>query len=173
MVLPSRRPDPGSRHAPPRVAGDLAMSGRRQDWPRFARAEIRSFAAELDRGGWIYDGVDTKGHTIWSHPQASGPYKLPSTPSHFSVRRARRDVLRLLGRKPEGKRKGGPRKSPTAPDAQVEAARARHADAYAKTLARREQQRQAEASRQRSADRAAADERRRREIEDLMRPGGY
>jgi hypothetical protein len=85
------------------------VSGRRQDWPRFSRAEIRSFAAELDHGGWTYEGTDTNGHTIWRHPKAGAQYKLPETPRHFELQRARRDVARLLGQKPAGKRKGKPK----------------------------------------------------------------
>lgn len=74
--------------------------------PRHARAEIRAFAKELRADGWAYERNDAKGHTLWSHPKASGLYKLAETPSHFSVQRARRDVMRLLGQKPAGKRKG-------------------------------------------------------------------
>lgn len=81
------------------------MSGRRQDWPRFSRAEIRHFAEWLDSEGWTYEGVDANGHTIWSHPQAMARYKLSGTPRHFSVKLARADVYRLLGRKVDGKRK--------------------------------------------------------------------
>jgi hypothetical protein len=85
------------------------VSGRRQDWPRFSRAEIRHFAEWLDSEGWSYEGVDANGHTIWRHPQAAAQYKLPSTPKHFSVKLARADVYRLLGRKITGKRKKGPK----------------------------------------------------------------
>jgi hypothetical protein len=74
--------------------------------PRHARKEIRNFADELDRGGWIFETVDSSGHTIWSHPRATGRYKLPETPRHFDVQRARRDVARLLGQKVAGKRNG-------------------------------------------------------------------
>lgn len=72
--------------------------------PRHSRKEIRDFADELDRGGWAFESVDADGHTIWSHPKASGQFKLPETPRHFNVQRARQDVARLLGQKPHGKR---------------------------------------------------------------------
>ncbi len=74
--------------------------------PRHARAEIRAFAKELRAGGWTYERNDSSGHTLWSHPKASGLYKLAETPSHFSVQGARRDLMRLLGQKPTGRRKG-------------------------------------------------------------------
>ena len=74
--------------------------------PRHARKEIRNFADELDRAGWIFETIDASGHTIWSHPRATGRYKLPETPRHFDVQRARRDVARLLGQKVAGKRNG-------------------------------------------------------------------
>ncbi|NYD39947.1 hypothetical protein [Nocardioides panaciterrulae] len=80
------------------------MSGAGQ--PRHARAEIRAFAKWLRTNGWVYESVDSSGHTIWSHPKASGQYKLPETPTHFSVQAARRDVARLLGQRVPGKRKG-------------------------------------------------------------------
>jgi hypothetical protein len=77
--------------------------------PRHARKEIRAFADELDRGGWTFETVDASGHTIWSHPRANGRYKLPETPRHFDVQRARRDVARLIGQKVPGKRNGKPK----------------------------------------------------------------
>lgn len=78
------------------------MTGSR---PRHSRKEIRAFADWLAKEGWTYTSTDSKGHTIWTHPKASGPYKLPETPKRFSVQGARRDVFRLLGRKVEGKRR--------------------------------------------------------------------
>jgi hypothetical protein len=72
--------------------------------PRHSRKEIRDFADWLDKGGWVFETVDNDGHTIWSHPRASGHYKLPETPHHFNVQRARQDVARLLGEKVRGKR---------------------------------------------------------------------
>lgn len=72
--------------------------------PRHSRKEIRDFADWLDKGGWLFESVDNDGHTIWSHPRATGHYKLPETPRHFDVQRARQDVARLLGEKIRGKR---------------------------------------------------------------------
>lgn len=74
--------------------------------PRHSRKEIRNFADELDRGGWTFEDVDASGHTIWSHPRATARFKLPETPKHFDVQRARRDVARLIGEKVPGKRNG-------------------------------------------------------------------
>lgn len=91
--------------------------------PRHARAEIRSFAKELRAGGWTYERNDSKGHTLWSHPKASGLFKLAETPSRFRVQLARRDVLALLGEKPAGKRRPKPRPKPTARPAPVAAAK--------------------------------------------------
>lgn len=79
------------------------------DRPRHARKEIRNFADELRRGGWVFETVDSSGHTIWTHPRATSRYKLPETPRHFDVQRARRDVARLLGQKVPGKRNGKPK----------------------------------------------------------------
>lgn len=79
--------------------------------PRHARKEIRAFADELDKGGWAYEGVDSSGHTLWSHPKAATRYKLPETPRYFDVQRGRRDVARLIGQKPAtGKRSGKPKR---------------------------------------------------------------
>lgn len=84
------------------------------DRPRHSRKEIRAFADELDKGGWRFEDVDADGHTIWSHPKASARYKLPETPRHFNLQRARREIARLLGQKVPGKRNGKPRQ-PGAP----------------------------------------------------------
>lgn len=112
------------------------MSGRRADWPRFARAEIRSFAEWLDREGWTYEGTDSDGHTIWRHPQAFAQFKLPSTPKHFNVRITRAEVLRLLGRRPEGKRKGKAKVKPPRQDFAIRQVRQQTAQrrASARTL---------------------------------------
>ena len=88
------------------MAGHVVTGAR----PRHSRKEIRAFADELDRGGWVYETVDSSGHTVWSHPRATGRYKLPETPRHFDVQRARRDVARLLGIKVPGKRNGKPKR---------------------------------------------------------------
>lgn len=79
--------------------------------PRHARAEIRAFAKWMKDQGWVYQRTDSLGHTIWAHPKATGHYKLPETPSHFNVKRARGDVERLLGIKHQGKHRGKPKVS--------------------------------------------------------------
>lgn len=116
------------------------MTGNR---PRHARKEIRAFADELDRGGWAFETVDSSGHTIWWHPRATGRYKLPETPRHFDVQRARREVARLLGGKVVGKRNGKP-KRPAGPardfaleQAQARAARERQRERDAQPTATR------------------------------------
>lgn len=76
--------------------------------PRHARAEIRAFAKWLKDQGWTYERTDSIGHTIWSHPKASGTYKLPETPARFNVRRARGEVQRLMGIAHQGKHRGKP-----------------------------------------------------------------
>ena len=76
--------------------------------PRHARAEIRAFAKWMKDQGWTYERTDSLGHTIWSHPKATDTYKLPETPSHFNVKRARGDVQRLMGIKHQGKHRGKP-----------------------------------------------------------------
>lgn len=74
--------------------------------PRHSRKEIRHFADELVRGGWVFERLDASGHSIWSHSRSAATYKLPETPRHFDVQRARRDVAKLLGQRPAGKRSG-------------------------------------------------------------------
>lgn len=73
--------------------------------PRHSRKEIRDFAAWLRKQGWVYESTDAKGHTLWSHPRSPKLYKLAETPRHFNVQLSRRDVLRLMGEKVEGKRR--------------------------------------------------------------------
>jgi hypothetical protein len=76
--------------------------------PRHSRKEIRDFAAWLRKEGWTYESTDSKGHTLWSHPSCLSLYRLSETPKHFNVQHARRDVLKLMGRKVEGKRRPKP-----------------------------------------------------------------
>lgn len=87
--------------------------------PRHSRKEIRDFAAWLRKQGWIYESTDSKGHTLWSHPSCSTPYKLAETPKHFNVQLSRRDVLRLMGQKVEGKRRPKPAPAAPAPSART------------------------------------------------------
>lgn len=82
--------------------------------PRHSRAEIRDFARWLRREGWTYESVDGNGHTIWSHPKSPTTYSLPETPRHFNIQRARRDVMRMVGQEPTGKRKPKSRAVPAA-----------------------------------------------------------
>jgi hypothetical protein len=83
--------------------------------PRHSRKEIRDFAAWLRKQGWTYESTDAKGHTLWSHPKYPKLYKLAETPKHFNVQLSRRDVLRMMGEKVEGKRR--PKSSPSRPAA--------------------------------------------------------
>lgn len=153
----------------------MSTAGR----PRHSRKEIRDFADELDRGGWIYETVDASGHTIWSHPNATGRYKLPETPRHFSVRRARYDVARLLGQSVPGKRNGKPRQAKSEPrDFALQAAQKAAADREAEkaeriraAVRRAEQIRAARARQRAAAESAEAQYRRERFYADLMRPG--
>jgi hypothetical protein len=82
------------------MAGGLVSAG-----PRHSRKEIRDFAAWMRKQGWTYESTDAKGHTLWSHPKSPSLYKLAETPKHFNVQLSRRDVLRLMGEKVEGKRR--------------------------------------------------------------------
>lgn len=111
--------------------------------PRHARAEIRAFAKWMKDSGWVYQRTDSIGHTIWAHPKATAHYKLPETPSHFNVKRARGDAERLLGIKHQGKHRGKPKVSAPRRDFALE-----------------QQQREAQA-RARDAERAKADAERR------------
>ncbi len=148
--------------------------------PRHARAEIRAFAKWLRSEGWVYESQDSSGHTLWSHPKAHGQFKLPETPSHFSVRRARREALALLGQRQEGKRNGKPRPPSTAPRRDFALQQiSREAQERGQAEARSREQRHAaaeahritEARRIRLAQEAAVRERSRRFYEDLMQPG--
>lgn len=80
--------------------------------PRHARKEIRAFADWLVSKGWVYETVDSSGHTIWSHPKSPRTYGLPETPRHFDIQRARRDVLRMMGEPIHGKRQKKDRPPP-------------------------------------------------------------
>ena len=124
--------------------------------PRHARAEIRAFAKWMKDQGWVYQRTDSIGHTIWAHPKASGHYKLPETPSHFNVKRARGDVERLLGIKHQGKHRGKPKVSAPRRDFALEQLR-READerARAEQRAKAEAERRAESQRQAVAARPA------------------
>lgn len=143
------------------------MTARSQERPRHSRKEIRAFAAELERGGWAFESVDHSGHTIWSHPRSAARYKLPETPRHFDVQRARRDVARLLGQRVQGKRNGKPKPPVQRRDFALEQA-TRTAEQRA-TVARAERNRQL----RRAAEVRAIEnaERNRRFIEFLMSPG--
>jgi hypothetical protein len=72
--------------------------------PRHSRKEIRDFADWLVKHGWVFESVDHAQHSIWSHPKSPRNFTLPETPKHFDVQRARREVLKLMGQKVEGKR---------------------------------------------------------------------
>ncbi len=140
--------------------------------PRHARKEIRDFADWLAEQGWVFETTDASGHTIWSHPATGARYKLPETPTHFNVRRARRDVLKLMGQRAAGKRRTKVRAIVTDSDAaEVEAARRRHEDRLRADRVAEQRRREREEAIVARARRDADEDRHRHEIEALMRPG--
>ena len=113
--------------------------------------------------GFTFTGHDGRGHCVWEHPK--GLVRLPATPSEWrGVKNAVAQMERIAGTKlaRPNHRRGRKSTAPTT-DPQVEASRRKHAETYEEKRAEQEQ-------REAQARAFAAAERRRREIEDLMRP---
>ena len=88
--------------------------------PRFARKEIREFAAWMIDHDWVYTGDDAKGHALFTYPRTGASYSLPETPRHFPIQKNRAAVVRLMGQEPAGKRRAKeykPAKKATAQEA--------------------------------------------------------
>lgn len=126
------------------------------------RDEVERAATAL---GFKFAGYDGSGHVVWAHPNGAR-YSTPASPGEYrGVRNAVAALERLSGNKlPRVNHRRGRKPSGPAVDPEVEASRRRHAETFDAKVAERDAQRVA-------AERAANADRRRREIEDLMRPG--
>ena len=130
--------------------GGAVMSGDLQNLLRKAAELGFTRRPELDGGG----------HIILEHTNGQ-TYRCPSTPSEYrSLRNTLAALEWIAGQKLDRPNHRKSRKNHAAEDtAEVEASRKRHAPAFDAELQRREQARL-----------AAIADRRRREIEELMRP---
>lgn len=121
--------------------------------------------------GFKFAGYDGSGHVTWVHPNGAR-YSTPATPSEYrGVRNSIAALERLSGCKLARPNHRRSRKSfAIQADPEVEASRRRHAETFADKADERDAAKEAERARIADAQRTAAAERRRREIEELMRP---
>lgn len=76
------------------------------DLPRFSRKEVRQFADEMVTHGFVFDGFDTKGHSIFVWPASGESFTLPETPkAHGWKSRTRRQAYKIMGKVEKGKAK--------------------------------------------------------------------
>lgn len=131
-------------------------------------AKVESAAKEL---GFRFAGYDGSGHIVWQHPNGAR-YSTPATPSEYrGVANSIAALERLSGRKIDRPNHRRSRKNfAITTDAEVEASRRRHAETFAAKADERDAAKSAELARLADAKRTEAAERRRREIEELMRP---
>jgi len=130
---------------------------------------LREFLRRVEAIGWTYMGQTPGGHIQLQH--ATGViYVAPKTPSDYRDEKNTLAALERLGgqRLPRVKHRRGRQRKQV--DLQLEAARRRHRQAFEADQERRQAERDAAERIQRAAVRAAADDRRRREIEELMKP---
>lgn len=132
-------------------------------------SQAREVVAIAESLGFTFDGYDGSGHVVLSLPDGQR-ISIPATPSEYRGRKnAIAQLERMSGRKiPRPNHRRGRMKRETE-DPQIEASRRRHSDAFQAKADERDAARLAELARQESARRAAAADRRRREIEELMR----
>ena len=132
-------------------------------------SQVEAAAKKL---GYKFAGYDGSGHIVWAHPNGAR-YSTAATPSEWrGVRNAIAALERLSGRKIARPNHRRGRKSPAVqPDPEVEASRRRHAETFEAKAAERDRIKEAEALRLADAQRTAAAERRRQDLEALMRPG--
>lgn len=121
--------------------------------------------------GFRFDGYDGSGHVVLSLPDGRRT-SIPATPSEYRGRKNSILTLeRMCGRKLPRPNHRRSRKTFDQADPEVEASRRRYAATQEALNEERALAREAEEQRIRSAQKAAADDRHRREIEALMRPG--
>lgn len=131
------------------------------------------YVRKITCGEWRPDGLRGNDKAVLRHTSgATVAYGLHDGGNEWNgPRNFAAEVQRICGCQliePRG-RKRSRKSAATAVDPEVEASRRRHAERYEARLAEREAARQAEMDRRVAAERAAADDRRRREIEELMR----
>lgn len=126
----------------------------------------------LDKG-WEWVGYTKSGHIEIRWPATGALIHCATTPSDPNSWKAfAREVTKVSG--VEVWRKGNKRRSrkpANRPDLQVEASRRRHAEQGRAAVEREREQHLAARRRQAAIEAAAESERRRRDIEFLMRPG--
>lgn len=134
--------------------------------------EVRDLVNRVEAIGWKCGGYDGRGHVVLIHDNGERA-NIPATPSDYrSLLNVQLMLERIGGRKLPRVKRGRSRKNFAAPkvDPAIEAARRRHAQTYDEKCERIAQA-EAEAKRaEAAAQRAADDDRRRREIEKLMQP---
>jgi len=122
--------------------------------------DMRRIVREAIKGGWVFVRWTGTNHAEIQWPPTGQVLRFGATPSVASWKSLATEITKVSGvevwRKGNRKRS---RKGYTTVDPQVEAARVKHQSTYALRLAR-----------ERQARALAAAERKRREIEQLMRP---
>ena len=122
-------------------------------------SQSREVVALAERLGFTFDGYDGSGHLVLSLPDGTRT-SIPATPGEYRGRKnAIATLERLSGRKLPRANHRRSRKTFAEDTAEVEASRRRHETAFQQELERRA-----------AVKRAADSDRRRREIEELMRP---
>lgn len=137
--------------------------------------DTRDLVARVEAIGWKFVGYDGSSHVVLANTNGART-SIPATPSDYrSLTNCLAMLERLAGRKlPRPKHRKSRKAARVEVDAEVEAARRKHAEAHAERLeaahAARAAAREAEARRAADARATADADRRRREIEELMRP---
>lgn len=125
--------------------------------------QVREFLTKVEAIGWRFDGYLGSDHVRVVHDDGHRA-TLPATPSEYrSLLNSLATLERLCGQKlPRVNHRRSRKPTRTAADPEVEASRRRHADES-------EQKQAAKAKRDAEIRATEASERRRREIEELMR----
>lgn len=135
-------------------------------------SQAREIVALAEQLGFTFDGYDGSGHVILSLPDGQRT-SIPATLSEYRGRRNAVAALeRLSGRKlPRANHRRSRRSFADKPDPAIEASRRRHAESFQVKADERDAAKQEEQQRRVRAELTAEAERRRRDIESLMRPG--
>jgi hypothetical protein len=132
--------------------------------------QVRELIAKVEPIGWTYEGLTDGGHVRFRHTSGAA-YTSAASPSDWrGSKNAVAEMERLGGQRlPRVNHRRG-RSPRNKADQQVTAARRRHRDEWERRAEERENARQQEQQRRWAAVRAEADDRRRKQIEELMRP---
>lgn len=131
---------------------------------------MRDLIAKVAAIGWKPEGYDGNGHIVMAHEDGHRT-SIPATPSEWrSTTNALAMLERIGGQKlPRPNHRKSRKSMRTETPAEVEASRRRHAQTWDEKCAERDRERAAEQARRAEIEAIKAAERRRREIEDLMR----